>query len=379
MKTHIFPISLLTATLVFLLLSSFTAISAYAQTNYSGVGEKKSLRDQRDDHLAKKSETKKNKTSALYPDATRVWPEVKPTRKNRKALKKLEMLYTNKKYPEAMEITEEIISNPSSNAYDKSYVYQIAGAIASENGDKEKTAEYLEQAIAMNGLDNDSHFNAMRNLAVTRYGLEQNEQALQVFDRYFAESGSKKSEDLNLHGALLTKLERYDEAIALYTQLMIDYPDEKSYVTNAVATYQQSGQFDKAAELLNEMRAKSSLSTSEEYRFLYVSHINGGALDKAIVVIDEGLKKGVIKQNDVLARDYMLLAQKAYYAENDLLAIEGYKRAASIAKDGEPDLNLARVYSGMNETNKAKAAAKQAIKQGVKDMKSAKRLAENGR
>jgi uncharacterized protein HemY len=75
-----------------------------------------------------------------------------------------------------------------------------------------------------------------------------------------------------------------------------------------------------------------------------------------------------------LAKDYMVLGQRAYFANDDATAIEMYERAAPMATDGEASLNLARVYLDAGRTAEAKAAAEQALAKGVKDTAAAKRI-----
>ena len=70
----------------------------------------------------------------------------------------------------------------------------------------------------------------------------------------------------------------------------------------------------------------------------------------------------------------MVLSQKAYYNGSDMDAIALYKRAASIATDGEASLNLAKILDGQGKVAEAKAAAQAAIDKGVKKPEDAKRI-----
>ena len=87
------------------------------------------------------------------------------------------------------------------------------------------------------------------------------------------------------------------------------------------------------------------------------------------------LAKGILPASPELARDYMVLGQKAYYADDTATAIEMYKKAAPMAADGEAALNLARLYAEAGRDAEAKAAAQQALEKGVKDTAGAKKLA----
>lgn len=356
---------------------------AHAQTEYGGV-HKQSMREKREARLAKQrgeNEQKKEQKEApaLYPQATREQPEAQASRGNLKALQKMQEAYAAGDYAGTIAAADKIVATSSSNAYDKSFAYQVAATAASQDGDEAKAEAYFEKALATDGLDNNNHYQVMFNLAATQYGRDEYAKALATLDRYMAETKSGKPEEINLRGALLSNLERYDEAAAVYEKLIVEHPQEKKYLMNAVAAYQQAGQDEKAAELLSKAQAGGGLTDASQYRALYVTYINSDKLDEAVKAIDDGIAKGVIKPSPELARDYMVIGQKAYYAEDDTTAIEMYKRAAPIAVDGEAALNLAKVYAANGKVAEAKAAAKQALDKGVQDAAAARKLAETGK
>src|SRR5690606_4484760 len=99
---------------------------------------------------------------------------------------------------------------------------------------------------------------------------------------------------------------------------------------------------------------------------------------EALKVIDDGLAKGVIQPNAQLAKDYMVLGQKAYYDGDDARAIEMYKRAAPIADNGEAALNLAKIYYEAGRKAEAAAAAQQALDKGVQEPEQARKLLGGG-
>ena len=116
------------------------------------------------------------------------------------------------------------------------------------------------------------------------------------------------------------------------------------------------------------------LTDSRELRSLYIGYMNVERWDDARKVIEDGTAKGILKPGPDLARDYQVLAQNAYAADNLPLAIEFYKRAAPMAADGEAYLNLAKVLDMAGKKAEAKAAAKQALEKGVKKPEDANRI-----
>src|SRR3546814_3766050 len=128
---------------------------------------------------------------------------------------------------------------------------------------------------------------------------------------------------------------------------------------NAAAAYQQAGKDEKAGALLARAQASGMFTTPNEYRALYVTYINSDRDAEALKVIEDGLAKGVIEPGPTLAKDFMVLGQKAYYDGDDTRAIAMYKRAAPMAADGEAALNLAKHYHEEGMHTEAPAAAQQ--------------------
>lgn len=355
-------------------LSVTIALPATAQEY--GV-EQQSMREKREARMAKQRGEKASKETpdvpALYPNATRAEPEAKASGKEFKALQALQETYQEQDYAGALAKAEALAAS-AEGAYEKSFAYQIAGSAAAELGDEAKSADYFQKTVEANGLDNNSHFTAMFNLVATQFGLERYDQALATLDRYLAETKSDKPEDQTLRAGILANLGRNDEAAAIYAEQMAKHPEDPKVLMNAVAAYQQADQFDKANALLADAQKKGLLTDPGQYRALYVGYINADKDKEAVAVIDDGIAKGVIVPGPELAKDYMVLAQKAYFTGSDNDAIALYQRAVPIAADGEAALNLAKILDDQGKTAEAKAAAQQALDKGVKAPDEAKRI-----
>jgi uncharacterized protein HemY len=350
------------------------AAPAWAQQDY-GVGST-SLRAKRD-AARKAAQAEKGEdttTPPLYPQATREQPEAKASRPGLKRLQKLQEDYQKQDDAAVLKLAAEIAGDAESNAYEKSFAYQLAGTAASNQDDQAAAADYFAKAVEVNGLPNNDHYTAMFNLAAIQYGLDRFPDALATIDRFLAETKSEKPEALALKGGVLMNMERYDDAAALYTSLLAAKPDDKTLRMNAVSAYQQADKPEKAVALLAEAQAKGQLTTKDEYRALYVSYINADRDKEAIKVVEDGVAKGILQPSPELAKDYMVLGQKAYYADDTATAIEMYQKAAPMAADGEAALNLARLYAEAGRDAEAKAAAQQALDKGVKDTAGAKKI-----
>ena len=324
------------------------------------------------ERAARKQQKQEAQTEAKFPNAKRESPDQQATKKGGKELNAIVELYQAKNYPETI-ARAEALAGSSDNAYEQSFAYQLAATAAAESGDNAKAAADFAKAIEANGLNNDQHFQVMYNLAITQYQLGKYTEALATLDRYVAETGVDPAETADLRGSMLANLDEPGQAASLFEQSWRKDPTDTKALMNAVAMYQQAQQFDKANALLLDAKAKGGLD-AQGYRGLYVGQLSAGDNKGALATIEEGLANGKIAQDDKLANAYVILAQNAYGDGDTKTAIEMYSKAAPIADNGEPALNLARVLSNEGRLAEAKAAAQQALDKGVKNPGDARKI-----
>lgn len=354
---------------------------AHAQQDPTATTRSKSMREQRE---ARRAELGKSKDEAAdkaveqkpaaYPNATRVAPEAKASGKMIKNLQELQAIYEKPDNAGVIGRAEQIAAMPAAGAYEKSFAYSLAGNAAADMDDQAKAAEYFGKAVAANGLDNDSHFNTLYNLAVLQYGDEKYAEALATLDRFLAETKSTKPEHIGLRAGVLANLGRNDEAAAIYKDLVAKNPTDKRVLMNAVAALQGADKFDQANVLLEDAYKRGMLGEARELRALYIGYMNAQRWADAQKVIEDGVAKGVLQSGPDLARDYQVLAQNAYVDDKIALAIDLYSKAAPMAADGEAYLNLAKVLEYNGKKAEAKAAAQKALDKGIKKPDEAKSI-----
>jgi len=318
-------------------------------------------------------------TSTKFPNAKRESPNLTATKDGSKTLKDIVDAYQAKNYADAI-TKAEAFAGTTTNAYEKAFAWQLAATAAADNKDNAKAAADFQKAVDANGLDNDQHFTTMYNLAVEQAQLGQYDASLKTLDRYVAESGSDPADSASLRAQILANTKQGgSQAAAMFEQAWRKNPSDMKALDNAAALYQQDKQFDKANALLTEAKAKGSLD-ADGYQSLYIGQISAGKDKDAQATIVEGIAAGKIPQDDKLANAYTVLAQNAFMAGDMKGAIELYKKAAPIAADGEPALNLARVLNNEGREAEAKQAAQQALDKGVKNPADAKKiLAKKGK
>ena len=338
-----------------------------------------SMREQRAKRMAELGKGKEDakqaeQKPAQYPNATRVAPEAKASGKMIKILQALQELYEKQDMAGVIAKAEAIVAMPAAGAYEKSFAYSLAGNAAADMDDQMKAAEYFGKVVEANGLDNDSHFNNMYNLAIIQFGNEKYADSLATMDRFLAETKSTDPKHVGFRAGILANLGRNDEAAAIYKDLVAKNPTDKRILMNAVAALQGADKFDEANVLLEDAYKRGMLSESRELRALYVGYMNAQRWVDTQKVIEEGLAKGILQPGPELARDYQVLAQNAYVDDKIDLAIALYGKAAPMAADGEAYLNLAKVLEYSGKKADAKAAAQKALDKGVKKPDEAKSI-----
>ena len=359
-------------------LSMSIATPVFAQSQDVGAGGG-SMREQRAKRLKElgrdqKSEKTQEEVASLYPNATRQSPEAMAKGKGLKELQDLQALYEKQDSAAVIAKAEQIANRGDANAYEKSFAYQLAGTAAADLNDEAKAAEYFKKAVETNGLDNNSHYQVMYNLAAVQYGQQKYADALATLERYLAETREDKPEHQSLRASILGSMGRNAEAAKIFEELVARNPNDKRVLMNAVASYQQADQFDKASVLLEGAYKRGQLTEAKELRALYVGYMNTERWKDAQAVIDDGMAKGILSASPELAKDLMVLAQNAYYKGSDKEAVELYRKAAPMAADGEAYLNLAKILRDQGKAAEAKAAAQQALDKGLQRPDEAKQI-----
>jgi tetratricopeptide (TPR) repeat protein len=345
-----------------------------------------------------------------YPQATRKAPEQKVGSDLQSKIGKLFKAYENKDAATVVQLADEVLSNQKASAYEHALAARIAG-VTLLNTDNDKAKAYLERAIAFDGLSNNEHYESMNLVAQMDLVDQQYDKSLAMIDRYLSETKVQDPDSLVIKGNDLYRLKRYPEAIAslkaaigasqepkpewlnllmaayfdagqpeeatkIAEELIAKHPDDKALQLNLAASYMQAGQEGKATALLEKLRASGGLSQPEDYRNLYAMYLNHDKNKEGIAVIQEGLQKGVLKED---YETLNALAQAYWFSGQSAQAIAAFRKAAPLAPNGETYLNLARALLNEGQMAEAKQAAQQALDKGVRNPGDAKKIIAAGK
>ena len=351
--------------------------------------------------------SRSNRPQELYPESTRTAPTERASQRMGGQLNKLGTALDKEDNAQVRQIADEVIANQRANNYDKAYAAQLAANAAYNDDDLAAAKTYLVQAVELDALDNNAHFQSMMMLAQLQAQDEEYEQALATLDRYLEGSQSSKADDLALKGQILVQAGRPQDAIPVLRQaidaaetpnmgwtqaLMAAYldtentaeatrlaeqiaaasPGDKRSQLNLASMHIQADNSAEAIAIMERLRAEGQLTEDREYRNLFALHLNTeGGEPKAIEVINEGLEKGVLEGNH---QTYLALGQAYYFSEQVAPAIDAYQKAAPLAENGETYLNLARILFNEDRIPEAKQAAQQALDKGVRNPDEARKL-----
>ncbi|AAF82820.1 TPR domain protein, component of TonB system [Xylella fastidiosa] len=351
---------------------------------------------------------KRGNSENLYPQATRQEPKIKNSSRLASDLQKLIDSYNKgQDYLAVRAQADGILANTSANEADKSLAAQLGAQAAYKLEDLVAAQHYLNQAIALNGLDNNNHYQSMLLLAQLQLQEGKYSEGLETLDKYLAETKSQRAEDLILKGQALYQSGKYSEAIPVikqaiaastepkesWEQLLISTysevgqtgeaiamaetlaakaPNDKKAQIDLASLYMQADQMGKAAVVLDQLRTVGKLTEEREYKQLYSIYANTDNKEKDVInVINEGMSKGILKPD---YQTYLALAQSYYYTDQITQAIENWKKAAPLSNDGETYLNLAKVLFQHGRLAEAQQAAQKALSKGIKKPEEAKKM-----
>jgi lipopolysaccharide biosynthesis regulator YciM len=340
-----------------------------------------------------------------YPNATRVEP-VMPKTKIKKEWDAM-VKASNSKDPAALALAADaVLANAEASNEEKSEAYfqKYISQIQRDPTNYAEMSRLAEAGVKQGGLNNNKHYDLMRNLGLLKINDKQYAQALDYLNRFSAETGI--NDDLQVlknKGNANYRLGKYPEAIAVlktvYAQdkgadpnvavmLMDAYnkTGQKAEATRiadevaksastAAASGDNSGQlkqllvlanakqYEKAAKIFDELFAKGQIKQLNEYEAGYISYSYlEGKEAKAITIIKDGMAKGIITPDVTV---YNVLGQSYYYSNEPKAAADAWSKAAAMSSKGDYDLLLARVLAEESDYAQAKAAAQKALSKGI--------------
>lgn len=350
-----------------------------------------------------------DKKEALYPNATRTEPKLDlKSEKDQKAINEgLDAANNGDKDKATQILTPLADGSGTSSKYAQALALQGLANMKYNDGDVKGAITTLKQALDIGVMPNDTYFQLKYMYTQFLVADEQYAPALQSLHEWRDQGKKETADSYGLEGNIDYRLEKYPEAIAAITKAksMPDAKPQGSWDQILMASYSETGQGDKAAQMASDELAKnpndatalnnatSSLIQAQKYpeaialmekahtagaikdekqyvNFAKIYLIDGqnndarqkGNAQKAAAILKEGMDKGVVQKS---GDNYNLLADSYITADDMTSATSALNEAVKVATNGEPALKLARVNLQENKYAAAEKAATDAISKGV--------------
>jgi Tfp pilus assembly protein PilF len=356
--------------------------------------------------LASDSHAAKAKQEVQYPNATRVEPKLDLTsEKDQKNLNDgLDALNAGDK-AKAEQLLQPIVDG-SKSKYAQALALQGLASLKYNDNDYKGAISLLQRSLALGVMPNDTYFQLEYMLAQFQVADEEYQPALDTITKWRAEGKKETAESYALEGNAEYRLGKYPEAIVAINKaksltdkpqaswnqiLMASYsesgqndkaaelaqqqlgsnPDDPNALNNAAAVLVQAHKYPEAIQLMEKGRASGAFKSEANYvslakLYLVTGQESSDPAPNAIKggqVLEDGMSKGVVKPS---ADTYVLLGQAAELANNTSKALDAYNKAVPIATDGEAALRAGRLLLSENKYSQAKGMVQQGLDKGVK-------------
>jgi len=300
-----------------------------------------------------------------FPNATREEPKLDISEKGQKKIQGAYDALDEEDFDKAEKLLTEANSGKASK-YEKALALQGLSQIAYERDDVAKAIELNEQAIALNALDNTSHFNLMYQVAQMYLMDEKYEEALTAIDKYMKESGAdNKAEAWALKGNALYRMDRFPEAgEAMKKAISLSPKPNDQWNQMLIATYYEGDNFAEAAKAAEEVLAKnpSDKKTRQQLSSIYLEMEQN---DKAIKLLEDAYQQGQLSDEKDLKQLYQLYNYVERPADAARIINEGLTKGV-LTKNADTYKGLGDAYALQSEKEAdGSAAYKEAVKKAT--------------
>lgn len=302
------------------------------------------------------------------------------------------------KYDEAVKELEQLQKARLSD-YEKATVNQYLGHLAAQREQYRDAIRYFSEAVRLNQMPNQTHFEMILQIAQLHNALEQYDEALEQLDFWFCistEESKKVAEVWVLKASLHVQKEEYRESLdAINTAIEIaeevpeswyrtklgllleleDYrpavdvakilveidPDRKEYWSQLSGIYMELDEKEEAMGALHLAYRRGLLDRGSEYTQLAGLLQQMKAPRLAAEVMQDGLEKGII---DRTASNWEMAAGAWYQARELDRSLYAYEKAGELSNSGKIDFQRASIMTAEENWEGVLTAATRALEKG---------------
>lgn len=286
--------------------------------------------------------------------------------------------------------------------FEKASVAQALGFVMAQREDYEAAIEHFSEAVRLNQLPNQTHFEMILQIARLHNAIEQYDRALEQLDFWFCistEDARKVAEvwvlKASLHArkeayregldaidraieiadepreswyrlklGMLLELEDYRRAVAVAKLLVEMAPDRKEYWSQLSGIYMELDEPGNAMAALQLAHRRGLLDRESEYTRLAGLLQQMEAPRLAAEVMQEGLAEGHVEPT---AGNWEVTAGAWYQARELDRALDAYEEAGKRSDSGRIDFQRASIMTAEENWEGVLSAAERALDKGGLD------------
>lgn len=339
---------------------------------------------------------KKKDAENAYPNATRTDPKGSMSERDGSNLNKATDFVNDGEGDKAEPIITKVLENKRATDYAKAFAHQLMAQIYWDKDQGDQAIAEYKQAIALDALPNDAHFQVVYALAQTELQMEKYQDAIATLNEWEKLTGTQTADELALKSncyyrldqyqqaidtmkqaksmatetkeswnqilmASFFELEQYDEAAKVVEADLAARPDDFKLIKQLATIYVNGDNYPKAIEVLTNAKNRNLITNGEDYVQLAKLYTNADKPKDGAATLKEGMAKKLVAEN---YENTKLLGDICSQAEDDPCAIEAYNKASAQAPDGNVDYQLGYLLFYAERNAEAKVALERALKKG---------------
>ncbi|MDX1626432.1 MAG: tetratricopeptide repeat protein [Wenzhouxiangellaceae bacterium] len=283
--------------------------------------------------------------------------------------------------------------------YERASVLQAMGFIASQQEQWRRAIDHFQEAIDLNVMPNQVHFEMILQTAQLYNILEEYDRALERLDYWFCvstEEAQKQATVWVLKASLHVQkeeyrqaleaidtaigiaddpkeswyrlklgmhfeLKQYPEAVETLKTLITMDPDRKDYWVQMSGAYMELEENEEAMSALRLAYRRGLLDKGTEYVQLAGLLQELEAPRQAAAVLTEGIERGLVENT---AKNWEMVAGAWYQAREMDQALDAYDRAGALSDEGKLDFQRASILAGKEDWPEVVDAAGRALEKG---------------
>ncbi len=301
-------------------------------------------------------------------------------------------------FEESLTVLRELESKVQDRPYDLAKAHEYMGYVYLSKGEYETAIKYFRMVIDEKILPVRNEQSLIRNVAGLYLAIEpaQPEKAMEIIRRWFKTAVKPKANDYVLLGqaAVLGKL--YDEAICpmrmaitlaarpknswfdiivaahyekqdfvgaatLAKERLLSFPENAKYWRQLSGLYNKNERYMDALVILELAYKQNMLKKGTEYRNLASMYALKDMPYKAAAVIEAGLKKGIVKDNE---KSWKQAGGSWQVARENKKAISAYTKAGNHSENGLNEMRIGVLYSEQESWSNAVKFFRKALSKG---------------